>query len=124
VRRVVVLVVVCLVLSILGAGAVWATTLITCPGGECLGTTGPDVMVGTDGDDVISGFRRGDDISDTAKQDRDSVSGGRGGDTIDVREGNKGQVNRDFVNCGRGQDTVFFDEDADTVVGCEVMNPS
>ena len=103
-RRVVALIVVCLVLSIPGAGAVWAATLITCPGGECLGTTGPDMMIGTDGDDVIAGFR--------------------GRDTVDVREGNKGLVNRDFVDCGRGQDTDFFDEGADTVVGCEVMNPS
>ena len=123
-RRVAALVVVCLALLALGTGAVWAATLITCPGGECLGTPGPDIMTGTDGDDAIAGFRGGDNIADTAKQDKDSVAGGRGGDTIDVREGNKGLVNRDFVNCGRGQDTVFFDEGSDTVVGCEEMNPN
>jgi Ca2+-binding RTX toxin-like protein len=124
VRRVVVLVVVCLTLLVLGAGAIWATTLITCPGRECLGTPGRAVMIGTDGDDVIAGLRGRDDISDTAKQDKDSVAGGRGNDTIDVREGNKGLGNGDFVNCGDGRDAVFFDEGADTVVGCEEMNPS
>jgi Ca2+-binding RTX toxin-like protein len=69
----------------------------------------PDIMTGTDGADAIADFRGGDDIADTAKQDKDSVAGGRGSDTIDVREGNKGLVNRDFVDCGRGRDTVFFD---------------
>jgi Ca2+-binding RTX toxin-like protein len=118
------LVVVCLVLWVTGAGAVWAATLITCPGGECSGTTGPDIMTGTDADDTIAGFGGRDQIVDTAKQDIDTVAGGRGNDTIDVREGNKGLVNRDFVNCGGGQDTVFFDEGRDTVVRCETKNPN
>ncbi len=81
-------------------------------------------MTGTDGADAIADFRGGDDIADTAKQDKDSVAGGRGSDTIDVREGNKGLVNRDLVDCGRGRDTVFFDEGSGTVVGCEEMNPN
>lgn len=122
-RRAVALTVVCLALLGLGAGAVWAATLISCPGGECLGTPRPDIMTGTNADDVIAGLGSGDNIVDTAKQDKDTVAGGRGNDTIDVREGNGGLVNTDFVNCGRGRDTVFFDE-GDAVVRCEKKNPN
>jgi Ca2+-binding RTX toxin-like protein len=123
-RRILVVVVVGVVLLVMGAGVVWAATLITCPGGECPGTKGPDLMTGTDADDTIASLRGSDQIIDTAKQDIDTVAGGRGNDTIDVREGNKGLVNRDFVNCGGGQDTVFFDEGSDTVVRCEKTNPN
>jgi Ca2+-binding RTX toxin-like protein len=123
-RQVVTLVTVCLVHLVLGPGAVWAATLVTCPGGECLGTLGSYIMIETIGNDAIAGFRGEDDIVDTAQQNRDSVAGGRGNDTIDVRKGNKGLVNRDFVNCGDGRDALFFDEGNDTVVGCEKQNPN
>jgi Ca2+-binding RTX toxin-like protein len=122
-RRGVVLTVLCLTFLVLGVGVALAGTQIACPGGDCPGTSGPDMMVGTDGDDAIAGFGGRDKITDHGKQDVDSITGGRDNDTIDVREGNSGLINDDFVHCGAGNDTVFFDK-GDTVVGCEKKNPS
>jgi Ca2+-binding RTX toxin-like protein len=120
-----------MVLLTLGAGAVWATTLIDCPNvlgtDRCLGTPGGDVMIGTSANDVIAGLAGRDRINDAAKQDIDTINGGADNDTIDVREGNVGLNNRDLVDCGAGaRDRVFFDkgEGGDKVVGCEIKNPS
>jgi Ca2+-binding RTX toxin-like protein len=130
-RRAAVLTVLCMVLLALGAGAVWAVTLIACPNIPgtrwCRGTPGGDVMTGTDANDSIAGLAGRDRINDAAKQDIDTVSGGADNDTIDVREGNVGLNNRDLVDCGAGErDRVFLDEGegGDKVVGCEIKNPS
>jgi hypothetical protein len=52
-----------MVLLTLGAGAVWAATLIDCPNvpgtDRCLGTSGGDVMTGTDANDSIAGLKAG-----------------------------------------------------------------
>ena len=130
-RRAAVLTVLCMVLLALGAGAVWAATLIACPNvpgtDQCLGTPDGDIMTGTDANDSIAGLRGRDRINDAAKQDIDTISGGADNDTIDVREGNTGLNNRDLVDCGAGErDRVFLDEGegGDKVVGCEIKNPS
>jgi Ca2+-binding RTX toxin-like protein len=115
----------------LGAGAVWAATLIDCPNilgtSQCLGTSSGDVMTATGADDAIAGLGGRDRINDAAKQDVDTINGGPDNDTIDVREGNTGLNNRDLVDCGKGkQDRVFFDkgDEGDKVVRCEIKNPS
>lgn len=130
-RRALALAVMCMALLTLGAGAVWAATLIDCPNvlgtDRCQGTSGGDVMIGTSANDVIAGLKGRDRINDSAKQDIDTISGGADNDTIDVREGNAGLNNRDLVDCGAGErDRVFFDEGegGDKVVGCEIKNPS
>ena len=129
-RRAIALIVVCTMLLALGAGAVWAATLIGCPNilgtYQCLGTSGGDVMTATDANDSIAGLEGRDRINDAAKQDMDTINGGPDDDTIDVREGNTGLNNRDLVDCGKGRrDRVFFDkgEDGDKVVRCEIKNP-
>ena len=130
-RRAVALAVLCMALLTLGAGVVWAATLIDCPNvlgtDRCQGTSGGDVMIGTSANDVIAGLKGRDRINDSAKQDIDTISGGADNDTIDVREGNAGLNNRDLVDCGAGErDRVFFDagDKGDKVIGCEIKNPS
>jgi Ca2+-binding RTX toxin-like protein len=130
-RRAVALAVLCMALSTLGAGAVWAATLIACPNvpgtDQCLGTPDGDIMTGTAANDSIAGLRGRDRINDAAKQDIDTISGGADNDTINVREGNTGLNNRDLVDCGAGEeDRVFFDagDKGDKVVRCEIKNPS
>jgi Ca2+-binding RTX toxin-like protein len=132
-RRALALTVLCMTLLTLGAGAVWAATLIGCPNvigtDQCLGTSGGDVMTGTSANDSIAGLQGRDRINDAAKQDIDTINGGPDDDTIDVREGNVGLNNRDLVDCGKGErDRVFFDkgeagEEGDKVVRCEIKNP-
>jgi Ca2+-binding RTX toxin-like protein len=130
-RRAIALICLSTMLLALGAGAVWATTLISCPNilgtDQCKGTSKGDVMTATGANDSIAGLAGRDRINDAAKQDIDTINGGPDDDTIDVREGNTGLNNRDLVDCGRGQrDRVFFveGEDGDKVVRCEIKNPS
>ena len=129
-RRAIAFIFLCTTLLALGAGAVWATTLIACPNvlgtDQCKGTSSGDVMTATDANDSIAGLAGRDRINDSAKQDIDTINGGPDDDTIDVREGNTGLNNRDLVDCGKGRrDRVFFDEgdDGDKVVRCEIKNP-
>ena len=60
-RRAVALAVLCMALLTLGAGAVWAATLIACPNvpgtDQCLGTPDGDIMTGTAANDSIAGLR-------------------------------------------------------------------
>jgi Ca2+-binding RTX toxin-like protein len=130
-RRAVALAVLGLALLTLGAGAVWAETLIACPNvpgtDQCLGTSHSDIMTGTAANDSIAGLQGRERINDAAKRDIDTISGGADNDTINVREGNVGLNNRDLVDCGAGQrDRVFFDagDSGDKVVRCEIKNPS
>ena len=130
-RRAVALAVMCMALLTLGAGAVWAETLIACPNvpgtDQCLGTPDGDIMTGTAANNSMAGLQDRDRINDAAKQDMDTIGGGSGNDTIDVREGNAGLKNRDLVDCGAGEKyKVFFDagDKGDKVVGCEIKNPS
>ena len=79
-RRAIALIVLCTMLLALGAGAVWAATLIGCPNilgtYQCLGTSGGDVMTATDANDSIAGLEGRDRINDAAKQDMDTINGG------------------------------------------------
>ncbi len=79
------------------------------------------------GDDQIRGGRGADVITDDTSlgvggallQDNDEIFGGRGDDTIDVRENTGGA---DVVDCGAGKDTVFLDP-VDKATNCERINP-
>ena len=131
VRRAVGLTVLCTMLLTLGAGAAGAVTQIACPNvpgtDQCMGASSGDIMTGTAANNSMAGLQGRDRINNAAKQDMDTISGGSGNDTIDVREGNAGLKNRDLVDCGAGEkDRVFFDagDKGDKVVGCEIKNPS
>jgi Ca2+-binding RTX toxin-like protein len=115
-------------LAILGTAAVvlWVAYAATklCDDPVCNGTDGRDVLIGTKIDNVIYGYGAKDIIRDTAGPDQDTVYGGSGKDVIDVREGNNNPRNADYVDCGDSKDTVYYDEGVDTVVRCELKNPT
>ena len=123
---------------LLGSGVVLARS-ITCTGGVCLGTKKADVMTGSVGTDQIKGRGGADSIdggngndtidgggNDTIVDigivpDVDHITGGKGDDIIDVREGDPTDT-PDQVDCGPGTDTVFVDA-TDTRLNCEILNP-
>lgn len=114
----------------------------------CAGGGGKDLMVGSLGDDQINGGddndtiigRAGNDslnggnnsdvIVDRNGNDEDTITGGSGADTIDVRdrttdleeESETSEAERspeaDTVDCGDGTDVVYADVD-DSVTNCE-----
>ena len=139
-RKTIATLAVVVVALLLASGVVLARS-ITCPGGVCLGTKRADTITGTVGTDEINGRGGGDTIdggngSDTIAggggndtitdigvvPDIDRVSGGKGNDIIDVREGDPGDA-PDQVDCGPGTDTIFFDA-TDTRANCEIFNPN
>jgi len=92
---------------------------------------GADTIFGGDGNDMLWGFGgadllvggRGNDIIDaqeypTHPPGEDTVRGGRGNDTIFAADGAK-----DIIDCGPGRDFVQFDQNLDTVTGCEDKTP-
>ena len=124
---------------LLAGGATLAAT-ISCTGGLCEGTAQVDTITGSGGDDEILGRRGVDAIdgfagSDTIRgaggndfivdnrqfRDVDKVFGGKGDDTIDVREF-RPDDEPDVVDCGPGTDTIFVDP-TDTRLNCEILNP-
>lgn len=144
-KRTAVLALVAVMVSLLLAGGVALAKDITCGGGECLGTEQADAIEGTDGNDRIFGLGGADTITgdteriggsdlirggagpdvirDRSFGDLDAVFGGKGNDSIDVRDDVNGAAGgADVVDCGDGKDTVFFDPD-DTVKNCERKNP-
>jgi hypothetical protein len=131
---------------LLTSGAVLARS-IDCTGGPCIGTRQGDTFVGTSGtdqiagrggkdvilgdprsaaagDDTLLGGSRGDKITDKGdggtNKGIDHIFGGKGGDVIDVREGDD---SIDAVDCGPGADTVFADP-SDDLTDCEIVNPN
>ena len=127
--------------ALLLAGGVVLAKSITCPGGVCVGTKRADTITGSVGTDEINGRAGGDTIdggngSDTINggggndritdigvvPDIDHITGGKGNDIIDVREGDPNDA-PDQVDCGPGTDTVFFDS-TDTRLNCEIFNPN
>jgi Ca2+-binding RTX toxin-like protein len=113
--------------------------------GPCVGTRKGDNIVGTTGDDEINGrsgndtligdptdgtgddLMRGgggnDDFTDNFPgNDVDTIFGGKGDDTINVREGASFSDTPDIVDCGPGIDAVVVDP-GDTRLNCEILNP-
>jgi Ca2+-binding RTX toxin-like protein len=132
------LAVVAVALSMVG-GVVLAKS-ITCTGGPCNGTkradtitgsvvadtingrAGGDTIDGGNGNDSINGGGGNDTITDIGVvPDVDIITGGKGNDIIDVREGDLNDE-QDKVDCGPGTDTIFFDA-TDLRANCEIFNP-
>ncbi|HEX2402756.1 MAG TPA: hypothetical protein VHJ79_22635 [Mycobacterium sp.] len=120
------------VVALLLAGGVVLAKSITCSGGTCNGTKKADQITGSVVADTINGRGGNDEIdggngSDTIVDngtvpDVDIITGGKGDDLIDVREGDPTDT-PDKVDCGPGTDIVFFDA-TDTRLNCEFFNPS
>jgi Ca2+-binding RTX toxin-like protein len=94
---------------------------------EINGRGGNDTLIGdpigSTGDDLISGGGGNDGISDPFEgNDVDTIFGGKGDDTINVREGAAFSDNPDIVDCGPGIDAVVVDP-GDTRLNCEILNP-
>jgi len=124
---------------LLAAGVVLAKS-IDCTGGPCVGTKKADTFRGSGGADQIFG-RGGSDSIDSGEgddevrggggndtlidnlpvRDVDTIFGGKGNDSIDVREF-RPDDEPDFVDCGPGIDTVFVDP-TDIRLNCEILNP-
>jgi Ca2+-binding RTX toxin-like protein len=107
---------------VLAAGAALAA-VIDCTQARCVGTNAADQITGTARSQTIIGRGGNDQLTDTRGQDHDSLRGRRGRDTLDAREGNNANGNTDRVNGGPGRDTCFVDN-KDSLVSCEVVNPS
>ena len=128
--------------TLLLTGGVVLAKNIDCTGGPCVGTKKADTFRGSgvadqitgrggndlidsgEGDDEVRGGGGADVITDNVPvPDVDTIFGGKGNDSIDVREGAAFNDNPDFVDCGPGIDTVFFDAN-DTRLNCEILNPN
>jgi Ca2+-binding RTX toxin-like protein len=88
------------------------------------GRGGNDTIDGNLGNDTIDGGGGNDTIIDNLDTvpDIDTITGGKGDDIIDVREGDVNDT-PDKVDCGPGTDTVFVDA-TDTRLNCEILNPN
>jgi Ca2+-binding RTX toxin-like protein len=107
---------------VMAAGAALAVTF-TCTQARCVGTNNPDRITGTARSQTIIGKGANDRLIDTQGQDHDSLRGRIGNDTLNAQEGNNATGNTDRVNGGPGRDTCFVDN-KDSLVSCEVVNPS
>jgi hypothetical protein len=107
---------------VLAAGAALAA-VIDCTQARCVGTNAADQITGTARSQTIIGRGANDRLIDTQGQDHDSLRGRRGADTLNAQEGNNATGNTDRVNGGPGRDTCFVDN-KDSLVSCEVVNPS
>ena len=119
-RRTILLVTAMAAALVLAGGVAYAVTK-TCET-VCKGTDNRDVLIGTSADTSFYGFKKGDQITDTAKHDNDLVKAGSGNDVINVREGGNAQNEADVVDCGEGYDTVYADaNDRVNEENCEVV---
>jgi Ca2+-binding RTX toxin-like protein len=89
------------------------------------GGDGADLLLGHGGADVLIGGRDDDTINAQEFQNlghppgKDTVRGGRGNDMIYAADDVK-----DVIDCGPGVDYVLFDQNLDTVTGCETKDPA
>ena len=140
-----------LVATLMVAGTAVAITMKQCGGGECQGTTDPELLYGTGVEDTVYGRGGGDRIYGYGDDDRlkggpgaDGIYGGSGdnrmkaGSGADEVYGGAGdeilrgstieQTDdgvRDILDCGGGLDTVYFVPGQDQVAdNCEIKNPS
>ena len=120
-RRIITMLTVGAVLLILSPGVAYAVTEKICST-TCKGTGDRDVLMGDEGDTHFYGFDKGDSITDTAKDDADTVKAGAGNDVINVREGGNSPKDVDIANCGAGDDTVYADANDIVRSNCEVVH--
>lgn len=92
-----------------------------------------DTLIGRAGSDSLNGGAGNDVIVDRNGNDQDTVTGGGGGDTIDVRdratdlseESETSEATRspeaDTVDCGDGPDVVYADADDTVASNCETV---
>ncbi|MGB5694757.1 MAG: C25 family cysteine peptidase [Polyangiales bacterium] len=100
---------------------------VTCPGGACFGTAGPDCINGTAGNDTIFGLGGGDCICAEGGDDTvfagagdDFVFGGPGTDNINGEAGADnlfGEDGGDVISGGDGPDFLFGDAGSDILSG-------
>jgi hypothetical protein len=113
------------VLLTVAAFTLGPAAIVTCSGGPCRGTEGPDLVDGTTSEDVIYGAGGSDIINtvigDEPPSSEDRVYAGKGNDRLVATDSSP-----DVIDCGKGgKDTVFFDtRGTDTVEkNCEIRNP-
>ncbi len=113
------------ILLAVAAFALDPAAIVTCSGGPCRGTEGPDLVDGTTSEDVIYGGSGSDTINavigDEPPSSEDRVYAGKGNDRLVATDSSP-----DVIDCGEGaKDTVFFDRGGmDTVEkNCEIRNP-
>jgi Ca2+-binding RTX toxin-like protein len=95
---------------------------------EIVGRSGRDTLIGDPiggtGDDLMRGGGGDDDFTDNfASNDVDTIFGGKGDDTINVREGASFSDNPDVVDCGPGDHDVAIVDPGDILIDCEIVNP-
>ena len=90
-------------------------------GGKLKGAEDSDIIYGGAGNDTIDA-EKDDRPSANPRAPIDYSLGQSGNDTIYANDGN-----RDLIDCGenrRDKDTVYYDEELDTIINCEVKNPT
>ena len=100
--------------------------------GNCVGTSGNDIIKGTSGNDTLFGGAGNDHLYGGAGNDtidggtgndviyggkgNDTITGGAGNDVIFASDDHKGV---DIVDCGKGKDTVFYNRGDVVAKNCE-----
>jgi RTX calcium-binding nonapeptide repeat (4 copies) len=118
------LAVVAAVVLVAGAPSGATTTIRGTKGADLLrGTKSSDLIMGLQGADRLFGFRGNDYLQGGYGPDvlvggpgRDVLSGGWGNDTARARDGA-----RDTISCGRGRDTVHADARDSVARDCEIV---
>ncbi len=95
--------------SLMCQGIVPGCNPVTCTGGACFGTAGPDCIDGTAGNDTIFGLGGGDCIC--AEGGDDTVFAGPGDDFV------FGGPGADLINGDAGSDNLFGGDDGDDLNG-------
>ncbi len=112
-----------MVVLLAGGLAYAAVTTKVCDTPTCEGDNQRNNLMGTQINNTIYGYGRADTITDIAGPDKDVIYAGRGGDVINVKEGNANSHDADYVRCSVGYDTVYYDRGVDAVIDCELKNP-
>ncbi len=109
---------------LLASGLAYAVTTKVCDTPTCEGTNGRDNLIGTQISNTIYGYKKNDTITDNVGPDKDVIYAGRGWDVVNVKEGTTNPNDADYVRCSYGYDTVYYDVGVDTVIDCELKNPT
>ena len=122
--RAIALLAVLVVMMLLASGLAYAVTTKVCDTPTCEGNNQRNNLIGTQIDNTIYGYKKSDTITDTVGTDKDVIYAGHGRDVINVKEGTTNPHDADYVRCSYGYDTVYYDAGVDTVIGCELKNPT
>jgi Ca2+-binding RTX toxin-like protein len=123
VRRIAALFAAIAAMALLAGGLAYAATKV-CDTPTCKGSDNRDNLTGTQISNTIYGYQRADTITDIVGPDRDVIYAGRGNDVVNVKEGTTNPNDADHVRCSAGYDTVYYDAGTDTVIDCELENPT